>query len=295
MNEFDRDSPIVIGGVGGSGTRIIAEILKNVDIFLGTKLNESLDNIWFTFLFKHNDTFIKEEVKRTAIITRGLDIFTEAMVGESALSRELHDRVVDYITNIDKRSYIDKFDEYYLKGMQGFTEDIAFSKRPNALNFMGWGWKEPNSHVFLKELSIFYNNLRYIHVIRHGLDMAYSKNQNQVKLWGDRYGVIYPNDTHDPASSFRYWLKANQKAINLGKKSLKDRFFISKYEDLCNSPEKEIQRLMAFLKLSVSDEKFDRITKIPASSSSIGRYKDHDTSWMTDSDIKSLNLIGYQY
>jgi len=41
---FDSD-PILIGGVGGSGTRIVTEILKQSGIFMGDSLNVSNDNM----------------------------------------------------------------------------------------------------------------------------------------------------------------------------------------------------------------------------------------------------------
>ena len=41
---FDSD-PILIGGVGGSGTRIVTELLKQSGIFMGVVLNESNDNL----------------------------------------------------------------------------------------------------------------------------------------------------------------------------------------------------------------------------------------------------------
>ena len=51
------DGPVAIGGVGGSGTRVVAEVLKCLGFYLGSLLNSSLDNLWFTLLFKRPDWF----------------------------------------------------------------------------------------------------------------------------------------------------------------------------------------------------------------------------------------------
>ena len=295
MEQVNRDSPIVIGGVGGSGTRAVADILMQAGIYLGIKLNQSLDNLLFTTLFKRIDWFEDGEKERGIEIKKDLDIFTGAMVGGSLPADDYYDRVVDYVRNIAKDAHSNNMIEHFYNGWRNFVEDIVFSQKPRMYDFAGWGWKEPNSHIYLEELVDYYSDMRYIHVIRHGLDMAYSKNQNQVRFWGAMYGFKHSDENHDPVSSFRYWLKANQKAVSFGKKLITDRFLIINFEDLCNSPEKEIKRVIEFLQLPLSNETLDKVAKIPSPPSSIGRYKEHDTFWMTDDDIKSLNMFGYEY
>ena len=50
---------------------------------------------------------------------------------------------------------------------------------------LGWGWKIPGNFYILKQLAERYPNLKYIHSLRNGLDMAFSKNQNQLNNWGE--------------------------------------------------------------------------------------------------------------
>ncbi|MBL4743417.1 MAG: hypothetical protein JKX87_02075, partial [Cycloclasticus sp.] len=38
---------VAIGGVGGSGTRLVAEICKECGVFIGSNLNKSNDNLSF--------------------------------------------------------------------------------------------------------------------------------------------------------------------------------------------------------------------------------------------------------
>jgi hypothetical protein len=47
----DSGFPIVIGGIGGSGTRILAEILQIKNFYIGGSLNPPKDNLWAVFLF----------------------------------------------------------------------------------------------------------------------------------------------------------------------------------------------------------------------------------------------------
>jgi len=51
-NKIKRNSPIIIGGFGGSGTRVIAEILKSCDYNIGIDINKANDDLSFTFFFK---------------------------------------------------------------------------------------------------------------------------------------------------------------------------------------------------------------------------------------------------
>lgn len=48
-------APIAVGGVGGSGTRVVAQILSTAGIYMGDDLNIAHDNLWFTLLFKRQD------------------------------------------------------------------------------------------------------------------------------------------------------------------------------------------------------------------------------------------------
>ena len=44
-------NPVVIRGIGGSGTRVVAAILRDAGIYLGNDLNVPLNNLSFTLLF----------------------------------------------------------------------------------------------------------------------------------------------------------------------------------------------------------------------------------------------------
>ena len=41
-------APVAIGGVGGSGTRLVAQLLSGAGIHMGDDLNGSSDTLWFT-------------------------------------------------------------------------------------------------------------------------------------------------------------------------------------------------------------------------------------------------------
>jgi len=68
--------PVVVGGVGGSGTRVIARMLVNLGYYIGDDLNDALDNLWFVLLFNYLD------ILDVAFDEFGglLDLFVKAMV-----------------------------------------------------------------------------------------------------------------------------------------------------------------------------------------------------------------------
>ena len=80
---------------------------------------------------------------------------------------------------------------------------------------LGWGWKEPNTHVFLEHLAEALPALRYVHVMRDGVEMAFSGNQAQLHNWHALYGVERPAHASEaPRASLRYWLRANERALS---------------------------------------------------------------------------------
>ncbi|WP_062047162.1 sulfotransferase [Bacillus sp. JCM 19034] len=243
MNSNKRNSPIVIGGVGGSGTRVVAEILKALGYYLGP-LNKANDNRKFASYFRQPDWFFaKSQNNKQAIYSR---------------LQRFEDEMVNQLEKTDK---------------------------------IGWGWKNPITHIYLPFLMNHFPNLRYIHVIRNGLDMAYSGNKEQLKRWGAFYQIPKPtNKTELVQSSLDYWIKANKRALNLCQDKLKKRALIIRFESLCNQPEEEINKIISFLKLSQTTP-IDHLASIVRKPSSINRYKEHDISIFTTKQLKDVANI----
>ena len=83
-----QNGPVVIGGIGGSGTRVIAEIVALFGFYLGRDLNDASDNLTFTLLFKRPQWFRKNYLDHRKIFT-GLRIFEKSMItGEKLALRE---------------------------------------------------------------------------------------------------------------------------------------------------------------------------------------------------------------
>lgn len=274
MNDFP--APVAIGGMGGSGTRLIAASLQKLGFFMGVDLNESLDNLWFTLLFKRLSSLDASEQHFNLL----LNTYLAKMTGSGVLSQQ-------------QRDLVDRL------AQQGSTEHPVEWLKPRAKSLLesthrlprnaDWGWKEPNTHLFLPRLNANIPGLKYIHVARNGLDMAYSNNQNQLKLWGERL-LGHPHDMN-PATSLKYWVLIHQRIQRVGQ-TMGERFLFLDYDAYCNDPQQGVNKLLLFLGKPVTPRTLALLSEM-VSPISIGRYKSSDTSELEPADIAAVRALGF--
>ena len=218
-SSLNPDAPVVIGGVGGSGTRLFARIFMQAGFFLGSDLNLENDNLWFTLLFRRPRWYQRVAAGQENRIFTGLRVLTKAMLGTGALTLDeaafLAGAAVELSVNFQVSNKT-------MRGTWPFERArniMRAAKTPPAGNYRGWVWKEPNSHIYLPYLFRQYPALKYVHVIRHGLDLAFSINQVQLQNWSFLFGLKRPKSKSEvPAASLKYWVRANERAIDLGKR-----------------------------------------------------------------------------
>jgi hypothetical protein len=285
--------PLAVGGVGGSGTRVIAEILIRLGFYMGSDLNSANDNLSFTLLLKRPKWFIKTSVENKSEIFKALSIFEKAMTG--CLTPKIKE--FNFILRSTIEMAIKGHDHLHTgRGTWAIERAINILKFKNIdiSSYIGWGWKEPNTHIFVDYLINYFSHMRYIHVVRNGLDMAYSSNHGQLFNWGRIFGLTLNAVTPLPKLSLQYWIKANERAINLAKELLKERFLLINFDRLCLSPEREIISLIDFLEIDTKDVQMDDLARIPKIPSSMGRYEKHDISIFTDQEISAVEKLGFE-
>lgn len=231
-------APIAIGGVGGSGTRLIAALAIGLGLRAGPDLNEPNDNLWFTLLFKAADV---PDLAPADFAARAA-IFTAAMDGSRALTAD--ERVlVEALAAEDRPQHPRDWMQIRARSL------LAAAAAPRALS-PRWGWKEPNTHIVLPQWLAVRPDLRYIHVVRNGLDMALSRNQNQRALWGPRLLGRPVQDTRRDALA--YWVAVHRRIAELGA-SLGENFLWLDYDRLCREPEVGLAELGDFLAVPRAD------------------------------------------
>lgn len=243
-------APVLVGGVGGSGTRIVTEILVRMGYFMGSNLNDSNDNMDIAEYFKYFRTILTNDISR------------ETDASEKKLTT-------------------------LLNSVQDTARKEIFS---NAENSQKWGWKVPANYILLYLFLKKFPNLKYIHTIRHGLDMAYSKNQNQLRNWGS-YFQINHEENKPEISSLKYWINANKYAVETGKKLLGDRFLLINFDKLCTDTSTEGKKIARFLNAEncIEGILMDSVQR----PDTMGRYKQNGLSTFSKKDLESVAHLGF--
>jgi len=274
MSQHTISNPIIVGGVGGSGTRLIVDLLKNMNIFMGNDLNLSNDNMQIAYSFPTFRDLIQSKNTPKTPINQYWDRIKPNFF-KRYQEKKIHDETKQII-----------FEKLSLSPFEKIMRH-DFAQQP----YNGWGWKIPGNFLILEYLAEYFDNLKYIHTIRHGLDMAYSTNQNQLHNWGGFFGVDIQN-LPLPKASLQYWIRANQKAMAVGNNLLKERFLLLNFDTLCQHPTQEIQLLANFLGLANHDvTALSKIVKIP---DSLGRHKKHDLSIFDEEELEEVRNFGFK-
>ena len=274
--------PIAIGGVGGSGTRLIAEIVSRLGFYIGGDLNSALDNLWFTLLFKRVDLWAEAAGGRE--FDRAVDVFRAAMAGGPPLTSEQH-QWVRALASKDRPQH----DAAWLGQRTDSLAAAAASGAP--CERTRWGWKEPNTHVFLDRLPNAFPGMKYIHVVRNGLDMAYSSNQNQLALWaGPLFGQ--PPAESGPRASLKYWCQVQRRALDLGM-PLNDRFLMLNYDAFCQAPVEHLPALGRMLEVTIEPKLQAELLSLVHIPGSIGRFKPHGISGFDPADVQYVKELGF--
>lgn len=273
-----KQPPVVIGGVGGSGTRLIAECVKQLGFFIGNDLNKANDNLWFTLLFKRTSILTTTESTFKSLVA----LLTEGMLGTKRFTTE-QIQCLRQIASIERFSMSTDW-------LNQRANSLILENRIEKLDTR-WGWKEPNSHIVVDRLNQHIKGLKYIHVMRNGLDMAYSHNQNQAHLWG-RYFVSESSDI-TPQYSLKYWCAIHRRIFKIGE-LMGDRFLCINYDRFCMEPESEIKKLCNFLEVDVDSilcTDFLEMIRVP---DSIGRFKQFGISMFDEADVEYVRDIGFE-
>jgi hypothetical protein len=250
----DVVGPVGIGGVGGSGTRVIASIVSSLGYQMGNNLNRSQDDLSFALLFKRPEAY--REVR--GLIPEGNPSATAAAEVFAAI-RSGHRRFGSEILPMITASLSLPENEVQRAGL--VTRSVRRARRIRRLGrvFLHtdhpdaglWTWKEPNTLLFVTTLFGVIPGLHYIHVVRNGLSMAMSKNKRQLKNWGFLFGV--PDDARDPQlRQLVYWARANLAVSDY--LSAQPRSLIVSHERTVLEPMRVAEEISAFLGKPCTDE-----------------------------------------
>ena len=276
-------SPIAIGGVGGSGTRVVAHLMQELGFDMGKDLNHSLDDLCFTALFKRKALWPIEDNISELLQVLPIYLTARGRPTPQDISLKSHQKRAN--------SLLEK-----LEVERGWQEDGAVTDRRDALTGIGgestrWGWKEPNTHIVLPFLFQALPNMKYMHVIRNGLDMAYSANQNQLNLWGEVL-LGRPVDNRIPSDALDYWCRVHERLLSFVPDA-SERILIIRFESLLQRPDSVLEKMSEFIDLKITSETLARWQKALSVPPSLGRHTAEPSLSIDDEQSELLSQFGY--
>ncbi len=242
--EMQGAGPNVIGATGGSGTRVLARVVRRAGMYLGDDLNRSEDALDFA-------------------------AFSDRWVNVIAAG-ERPPEIVDDLRRLVVR------------------QQRSGAAAPR------WGWKEPRSLYLLPLLAEELPNLRYLHVVRDGRDMAFSENQVQLRKHGD---AVLGADREETVAlrSIALWAEVNERSADYGERELGERYLRVRFEDLCADPTTVVETVLRFFALPSHDAAAIAAQEVH-SPGSVGRWSGADAETVAAMEARAgraLERFGY--
>lgn len=275
-------APVVLGGIGGSGTRVVTQLLQSLGFDMGSDLNQSLDDLGFTALFKRPSLWPLED--HLPQLNEALSIYLGSRgQTNTSIPSGKHATRVAQLLDITRSAgeWIDTGDLYERQ------ECLATPSKPTPL----WGWKEPNTHMLLPFLVAALPNMKYIHVTRHGLDMAHSSNQTQLKLWGAHL-LGRAVDTNSADDSLAFWCAAHDRLLQVKERSQKQ-ILVLPFESLFEEPDVILTHLCNFLALPESCHPAKAAISTLQKPQSLGRHRNYSPLNVSSDNGKIFRKLGY--
>lgn len=244
---FNCPAPVVIGATGGSGTRVVARLAERAGFYLGSYLNEASDALAFR---PFHDRWINPFLSAKQSWATGPARTGRRDRGEHAPSEKLAKRM----------------SQDFYAAVEQHVGSSLIQKGAH------WGWKAPRSIYLLPFLHGRYPGLQFIHVLRDGRDMAFSKNQNQLHKHG--FAVLSWRERwfhSQPFRSILLWDRVNLRAAEYGDMHLGKNYLPVRFEDLCERPVETTQCILRFLGANLDPEAIARAEIFPPAS--LGRWR----------------------
>ncbi|MEM9920484.1 MAG: sulfotransferase [Bacteroidota bacterium] len=267
---------VVIGGLGGSGTRLVARLVEQLGYQSDPWQNDSRDDLTTTVLLK-NPRWHRQSSP-------------EAIRQRVQLLLDLKDRRLS-IGGLPHLWSILQRGEHQSFPWQNTPElfSYLFGKAPTQ-----WLLKEPNTHIYCEDFLAVDPDLGYIHVMRHGLDMAFSGNTQQLYNWGHLFGITTEQIRKNlPSAQLEFWLQAVQKAKELAKK-YEDRLLLLNFDQLIHRPVVGLQSIQQFCGSDLSEQQLQQMTSYIQRPASMARYRAQDLSGFEEEAIRLVKQFGFE-
>ena len=276
-------NPVVVVGMHRSGTSLVSRILDDCGVMMGKDLQEDHESIFFISL-------------------------NEWIYGNAGASWERPGALSD-LTNLPPA--MEAVEEYVRKRLSSRSSRKYSGKLlKNGLFDMDerWGWKDPRNGPTLPLWRSIWPDMKVIHVIRHGVDVAASlKTRNSAHWEGD-------------VSRFKKWLptyswRSSKSPIMRGQRSstlegglsfwseqleieseilapIEDKHVV-RYEELLSSPRDSITKILEYISIEITEEKLTLIEETINPSRAFAFMNNPELLEFAEKNAETLEKHGY--
>jgi hypothetical protein len=135
-----------------------------------------------------------------------------------------------------------------------------------------WGIKNPKAIHMIPLWHDVFPDMKFIHVVRNGLDIVYSNNQGQFECYKDLIFNRRTENVYSHSGKILFWSRVNRLASEYGETYLKDRYLRIRFEDLCLQPQTVIKKIFEFLEIYDSNKLANAISEV-SYKKTINRWK----------------------
>ena len=133
--------------------------------------------------------------------------------------------------------------------------------------------------------------MKFVFVMRNGLDMAFSDNRNQLEhFWGDL--MLEGDSSPTPQNLLRYWIAAHKRMQGFRQRMGHRLHFLS-FDRLCLDPEGELEALREFAGIQISKKDMALLADSVSPPKTMGRFREHDLSVFDPADIDFVKMLGF--
>ena len=276
-------NPVVVVGMHRSGTSLVSRILDDCGVMMGEDLQEDHESIFFISL-------------------------NEWIYGNAGASWE-RPGALSELTNLPPA--MEAVEEYVRKRLSSRSSRKYSGKLlKNGLFDMDerWGWKDPRNGPTLPLWRSIWPDMKVIHVIRHGVDVAASlKTRNSAHWEGD-------------VSRFKKWLptyswRSSKSPIMRGQRSstlegglsfwseqleieseilapIEDKHVV-RYEELLSSPRDSITKILEYISIEITEEKLTLIEETINPSRAFAFMNNPELLEFAEKNAETLEKHGY--
>ena len=234
---LEQASPIVVIGMHRSGTRLLVEMLDKLGVFMGADQQGDSESVAFMLI-------------NEGILHQCGAFWSEPMSAHFMLSQP---DAAEQLAASARDALAGQLDQYV--GASGWHLERGPKELP------AFGWKDPRNTFTLPVWRRVFPNLRAIHILRHGVDVAASLARRHAEalraatgeavpsaltvIRDHALGVLSSRRGWTLAEAFTMWEQYVEKA-RLESAALGERALEVRYEDLLTRPERVIPAIAKF-------------------------------------------------